>query len=1738
MESIINVQKDVQRSIERSLINFKKCPKDRCTAEYIEAKIDNLEKDWTLFRKNNSRLYESYKNRELEDSEYIKNDMYANTEESYLVAKSHIKSSIKSSAIVASSNPGYSSSLAKLPKITIPTFSGKYEEWTTFKDLFVSLVHSNKSLDNVQKLHYLKGQLTGEAELLIRHMPIADSNYDRCWELLESRYSNKRFLSNAIFNKLFGQRSMKFESATSIKELIDTTSDCLSALKALEVDVSTWDIIIIHIVSSKLDTETRKQWELNVSNVSNSENELPTFAQFKTFLESRFRALEFIEPIKRSVTQHGSGSQTSCRSMVATSESVTDEVRSMVATSESMPCEFCSDNHKLSYCKAFAKQDVSERRAFVSKNRMCFNCLGGNHNVYSCKKPTICRICKRRHHTLLHLTPEDFNANKQVVTKPTTNEGQVESKTTSESDQVVACLSTGDVPMTKQVLLATALIKAEAVTGEYQTVRALMDQGSQACFITEAAVQLLRLKKTPVKGTISGLGNDIKIPAKYVVQTTIQSRTDPEFKMEVQAYVLGHITSYLPEKHVEKMEWLDIETVQLADPQFATPRKIDMLLGADVYSQVLKQGMKKSASGKLVAQSTSLGWILSGVVTSANTTQKEISVMHVSCIENEALKRFWEIEEELSTKKLLTKEEQKCEDFFKRTTKREADRYIVKLPFKDEEPQCKYGNSRDIAVKRLVSLEKRLSRDTVLKEQYTDVINEYMSSNHMRPVKENDDRKHEAVYLPHHAVVRNDKETTKVRVVYDASSPNSKGVSLNDTLLVGPTLQSDLRHTILRWRVHNIALVADIIKMYRQVRVDEENAIYQRIVWRDDPGKRIQDYELMTVTFGTASAPYLAVRTMHQVAYDEGENYPLAVDKVLNCFYMDDLMTGCSTVEEGVNLYRQIVGLLGKGGFRLQKWNSNNRELLKQINKYENTEKYKIEQTEEEDRTNEDNIEMKLDTTIKILGLTWNRSEDIFQYKVQLPSSSGPITKRKIISDIARIFDPLGWIAPAVILAKMMIQKLWLSGIGWDEAVPTELLEEWKTYHTELPQLTTVKIPRWLGMTTDDVDVEMHGFCDASKLAYAAVIYLRVCKLNGDIQTTLLVAKTRVAPIKQISIPRLELCGAVLLARLINEAIEVTGIPKEKVRAWTDSTIVLAWLNSHPNKWKTFVANRVSEIISTLDSSQWWHVVSQDNPADCASRGVQPSALSENDLWLNGPQFLRDQIINYSRPKNINVQLEENVKAHVTTVPENAMFQRFSSLPRLLRVIAYCRRFLRSNKVKTQYIQKKEIEEALECCIRQTQEEEFLEEKRQLQANECLKSKTSKLKSLSPYLDDKGIMRVSGRIQNSQLSEQTKHPIILPHGSHLSKLIVNDAHQNTLHGGSQLMENYLRTGYWIIGVKSLVKQHIRKCVTCVRENATVKTQYMGSLPAVRCTPVRAFKHSGVDYAGPIQIRTSKGRGNHSYKGYICLFICMVTRAIHLEAVSDMTTSTFLSAFRRFVSRRGHCSQIWSDNGTTFVGASKELEQLNAIQQESAARLEANGTQWHFIPPRAPNFGGLWEAGVKSTKFHLKRVIGDSTLTFEEMSTLLSQVEACLNSRPLTVINSTEPGEPLPLTPGHFLVGEPLVSLPGVDFESSNISSLSRWQLVQKMFQSFWRRWSQDYLTSLVHRYKWIDQVPEPCVNDVVLIKEDDQPPSRWLLGRVMEKHPGPDGLTRVVTLRTNKNVIKRPTSKLCVLPID
>lgn len=1737
----MNVQLDTYSRINKAYTNYKKSPKERITVTYLEARLETLEKLWHQFSSMHEDLVAASSQSELRKSDYVTQEIYDVTDECYHDYKCELKTTLKAltlqpSEISTESSPSTPSKTThvRLPKITIPMFSGQYSEWISFRDLFVSLIHDNADIDDVQKMHYLKGHLRGEAEQLLRHIPITNSSYQQCWTLLNNRYNNKQYLVNSILNRFFNQRNVSSESASAIKGLLDVTTETINALSGLGIVTESWSVIIIYIVSQRLDPETRKQWEAKVSAWVAISDQLPSMKQFTDFLETRFHSLEFLDSGSSSSFVHKP------REFLPKAHNhnvpKSNPIHMFHVSHES--CAYCKQDHNIRSCADFIHCDLISKRNFVQTHGLCFNCLGNNHSVKYCKSTASCQICKRRHHSLLH--PKGETHSTEITGLNASVENQSSPLADKVSNQEVGPSTATSITnyfvkeVSHQVLLATAVVKARSQNnGEYQLLRALIDQGSQASFITRASVQLLGLKTTATKGVISGLGGEQGLITRSKVEILISSRLNPACVLRVSAYVLDKLTSYLPSAVASVTSWPELEQLNLADPEYHTPNKIDILLGADVYSAIIENGLVKCPSGFLVAQNTTLGWILCGQLKAKDAIYCNVVNMHTQV--DQLLRSFWEIESEPCNKeKILSVEEQRCEEFYEATTTRdEHGRYVVKLPFRDENPACADGHSKEIAMKRFCFLERKLQKDQHLKQRYKQVLDEYLSLGHMEQINQSKgEQAKQFTYLPHHAVIREDKETTKVRIVFDASCKGTNRVSLNDDLMVGPTLQPELRHIIMRWRTYPICFIADIVKMYRQIKVHDEDAEYQRILWRDIPNEEIREYKLLRVTFGTSAAPYLAVKSLIQVAKDEGKDFPLAADRVKKEFYMDDLMSGCEKEEEAVEIYKQMTELLSRGGFELQKWASNSQVLLDQI------------QNENLGKDVDKRIEVKQDLVNKILGLTWSRSADEFVYVVQLPPMTGPVTKRQVISDISKLYDPQGWIAPSIIKAKIFIQKLWLAGIDWDEELSFPLLKEWLEYRENLSELTKFRLNRWMRCSSNATLVELHGFCDASNSAYAAVIYIRVIDAEGKVHVSLVTAKTRVAPIKQISVPRLELSGAVLLAKLLDEVSRILNVSKSNLHAWTDSEVVLAWLSSHPSRWKTFVGNRVSEILSVTCRSQWSHVRSEHNPADCASRGIQPSDFVCFDLWVKGPSWLQDEIIcyrNLTKPLDTNLEIR-TIQTHLADVAiqtkHEEVWSKFSSLTKLLRVVAYCRR-MQKRKNHT-YLLKEEIDEALLIMIRKCQEEVFREEITNIKQGKNL-SKKSILTSLTPQLDDSGLLRVGGRLHFADINDDLKHPIILPKQSFLTELIIRDAHKATLHGGVQLMLNLLRSKYWILSVKTLIKQQVRKCVTCTRYAIENKNQLMGQLPSPRVTMSRAFQRSGVDYAGPINIRISKGRGNRSYKGYICLFVCMATRGIHLEVVSDLTTQGFLAAFKRFVARRGHCSDIYSDNGTNFVGAAKELQALfnnerSRILPEIADWLATNGTQWHFIPPHAPNFGGLWEAGVKSCKYHLKRIVGNSTLTFEELSTVLAQIESCLNSRPMCYIQ--DQGDPMPLTPGHFLVGEPLLVAPDRNFEHSSIGSLRRWQLCQRMLQDFWRRWSQEYLARFMQRYKWSHITPEPKVGDVVLVKELDLPPARWLFGQIVEKHPGLDNVTRVVTLRCKGSLIKRPVSKICLLPVS
>ncbi|CAK9814055.1 hypothetical protein ANTPLA_LOCUS8052 [Anthophora plagiata] len=507
---------------------------------------------------------------------------------------------------------------------------------------------------------------------------------------------------------------------------------------------------------------------------------------------------------------------------------------------------------------------------------------------------------------------------------------------------------------------------------------------------------------------------------------------------------------------------------------------------------------------------------------------------------------------------------------------------------------------------------------------------------------------------------------------------------------------------------------------------------------------------------------------------------------------------------------------------------------------------------------------------------------------------------------------------------------------------------------------------------------------------------------------------------------------------------------------------------------------------------------------------------------------------------------------NATVLDKFDLASRYSSYAKLLRVIAYCFRFIDSARTKESSRENRgdpsalnspsadEIRRAERVIIRITQKIYFPNEVQCLSSNKAI-GKGSPLTSLCPFVDNHGLLRVGGRLLNADLEIDKRHPIILPGSGALSELIVRHEHCRLLHAGPQQTLASLHDRFWVVSGKRLVKGVLRKCVACFKTNPTSPQYKMGNLPADRVTPDRAFSTCGIDYAGPFLIR-GRGRARASEKTYICLFVCFVTKATHIELATDMTTDAFLQCLHRFIARRGRCRAIYSDNGKNFIGARNELKELGVLLDSRAHHERITNTlsrehiAWHLIPPNAPHFGGLWERGVRSAKTHLKRVVGERKLTYEELYTVLTQVEACLNSRPLYPM-STDPNDLTPLTPGHFLIGDALMAIPQPDFTNLNESRVNRYQLLQKMLQHFWKRWHREYLHGLQQRHKWRADSPDPIqTGAMVLLREDNLPPLQWRLGRIIELHPGPDGVTRVVSVRTVHGTLKRPVKRICILP--
>ncbi|XP_044313447.1 uncharacterized protein LOC123037368 [Drosophila rhopaloa] len=715
-------------------------------------------------------------------------------------------------------------------------------------------------------------------------------------------------------------------------------------------------------------------------------------------------------------------------------------------------------------------------------------------------------------------------------------------------------------------------------------------------------------------------------------------------------------------------------------------------------------------------------------------------------------------------------------------------------------------------------LYKTLLKDEAINLEYSRVLQEYIDLGHMTevpPMEIIQKNQYLSFYLPHHAVVRPESKSTKLRVVFNASRKTHSQFALNDVLHKGPVLQGDLLGILLNWRLYKFVFNGDIEKMYRQILVHPDDRPFQRLIFRPKQSAIMKDFQLNTVTFGVNCAPFLAIRTLQQLATDCKEKYPRASQILLQETYVDDILAGAHTLEDAKNAQSQLIASLKSAGFLLKKNTANHIKLLENI--------------AVADRLDTEFLEVSEASTTKTLGIKWDAQNDVFQYNIKAPTPCKTITKRAMLSHASTLFDPAGWLTPIVIHAKLLLQSLWKEGQDWDECVKPTTLTTWNKFLEVLPYIKTISIPRWVGYEPTQ-DIQLHGFSDASEKAYCAAIYIRSSYAESPAQSHLLVAKTKVAPLKAVSLSRLELCGAHLLARLVQHTFKTTQLPELKTFLWSDSTIVLAWLEKPPGTWKTFVANRTAAIQEKTHNAKWSHVKSHDNPADLGTRGCTPTELKDSLLWWHGPKWLSIPEENWpcSQAPAITPPEQKKVQQFFTESENCDICEQFTTYSRALRATARIMRWYQANPA-TPKDSALQIKDAKTRLIIAAQRLFYPKEYDQLLSQHPISNK-SKLSTLCPIIDSVGQIRINSRLANANIPYKERFPILLPPKSKLTTLFIDFIHSTLLHAQNQLMLRAIRQEFFVPKLANLVKASIRKCITCTRFKQVTKNQIMAALP--------------------------------------------------------------------------------------------------------------------------------------------------------------------------------------------------------------------------------------------------------------------------------------------------------------------
>ena len=1624
--------------------------------------------------------------------------------------------------------------IMNLPRVELDVYDGDPLKYHIFMAAFDQNVDQIVQDGNI-KLTRLLQYTTADAKAAIRSCALigGQKGYDQARSILSKRFGNCHLVADHIINHLLSSKPVR--SAKDLQQLSDDLVSSQATLSQMnKLDEISSQKSIIQIVQ-RLQPHLQFGWRKLALETKRSKDSYPSFGDLVEFVKNF--ASDLNDPVygQMNPIRHPQDSMKKDKvKPKASSYSGTNFNMSVDPASSGTvmpqgdrrwqysPCVLCMKNHRLWYCDVFKGLKPNQRRLDVVKqHNLCENCLLPGHDASRCRKTSVCSVegCGKKHTKFIHVD--------EVVGSKNHEDTQVK-------------VSSNNVHTGSSVYMPVVQVRVNDNCNAY----ALLDTASTNTFCTRQLVSMLNMVGKCQEINICTLGGNTS-KVSDVVSLDVQSVDNCESLHMSDVYVVDDIPAHSPCTSLEIEKYPHLQNIEL--PCFKQNVKVHLLIGQDNAEAFIPLDIRKGRRGEPFAVKTLFGWCLNGSIPTT-VSKRVIShfVTNVHSIE-EQVNKLWAIEDAIDRNGdvSLSYEDRCVVDLWQREIQLVEGHYQLPIPWKN--PDRPLPNNIVIASTRLHSLRKSLSKKG-LTDRYDTEIQKMLNKGYAEKVPEADLQNGFRIwYLPHHGVTT-DKKPGKLRVVFDCSA-KFKGESLNDKCYQGPDLINRLLPVLLCFRLHPVGIIADIEAMYNQVRIPLKDRDALRFLWFEDG--EVAHYRMTSHLFGGIWCASSSTFALRHTASDDDKHSEVVKRIVFKNFYVDDCLISAESKDEARLIMKELKTLLLQGGFNLTKYVVNDPELLMDV--------------PAEDRAKEVCV-LNSDSGSKALGIHWNVLSDEFLFK-GLSYQHEQVTRRKMLSFVFSLFDPLGLISPLLIMGKLLFQEATRLKLLWDDVVPDDLNQEWLQWLKDLSDLESIRIPRCVKpaeYTNDNAYLELHHFSDASQKAYGSCSYLRCVNKKGQTKVSLIMSKSRVAPLKKLTIPRLELQAAVLSTRIDSLCRKEFDMSFGPSYFWTDSEIVLKYVKNEKRRFQVFVENRISTIRQLSSPEDWHHISGQDNPADLLTRGLTLSQL-DHSIWFEGPKFLHEYKSTWKMDDTkIKLILDENdpevkreIRKSVTHAPMRpngtcnvtdlnnfcdpieTLVNHYSSWYRLKRAIAWLLHFkqwLRRKQTDMRHnkdISVQDLQEAEKVLIKHVQKRHYTKEISGLTSSHFKDSSIRSLRSLDPVLDTDGILRVGGRMKFSSVNEVSKQPVIIPFSHPIARIIVQEFH-NKAHLGTEWVLSHIRRKYWIVKARSLIKNISRKCVTCRKLYAPPAWQKMADLPPERSEPGNPpFTYVGLDCFGPFYVKL----GRSEIKRYGCIFTCLNTRAVHIEKLNNMSSECFINALTRFTARRGTPEKFWSDNGTNFRGAYTELARcLKALDQDKIkSYCMKQEIVWNFIPPGASHMGGIWERMIRTTRRIFISLLKSQRLTDEILETLFCEVESLINGRPITKI-SDDVNDSTPLTPNHLLLLRNCNTLPTPALKLGDHDTYRRrWKQVQHLTDQFWHRWLREYIPELQRRIKWMAITPNLNVGDLVLLMDENTPRNIWPLGLVVDVTLGRDGLVRSVKVKTKSTYLVRPITKVVLL---